>query len=75
MVRPLSFDHTARELDARRSGSTEVALVWSKRCRCAAVTITDDDTGEVVELVVRPEDDPLDLFEHPWAYAERRRAA
>jgi hypothetical protein len=75
MIHALSFDHTARELDSRRSGTTEVALVWSKRRHCAAVTITDDATGEIVELVARPGDDPLELYEHPWAYAARRRAA
>ena len=75
MIHALSFDHTARELDSRRSGSTEVALVWSKRRQCTAVTLTDDATGEVVELVAAPGVDPLDLYEHPWAYAARRRAA
>jgi hypothetical protein len=35
--------------------------------------VHDDATGEEFELELRPGDDPLDVFEHPYAYAARAR--
>ena len=75
MQRRLTFDAHPKELASRDSGSTHVALLWSRRLRRAAVVVEDEETGEVVELDVLCGDDPLDLYEHPWAYAARRRAA
>ncbi len=71
-IRRLSFDHTPKLLALRRSGTTDVALFWSKRTHRAAVAVADDATGERFELVVRDGDDPLDLFKHPYAYASAR---
>ena len=72
MHRTLTFDHTPKELVSRRSGSAEVVLFWSRRTHRAAVKLEDEATGEVVELEVGPQDDPLDVFNHPYAYAARR---
>ena len=72
MHRTLSFDPTPKELVARRSGSAEVVLFWSRRTHRAAVKLEDEATGETVELDVLPDDDPLDVFNHPYAYAARR---
>ena len=72
MTRRLSFDHTPKMLALRHSGTTDVALFWSKRTHQAAVAVEDDATGERFELLVKPEDDPLDLFEHPFAYGFAR---
>jgi hypothetical protein len=73
MITRLSFDHTPKELASRHSGTIEVALLWSKRTQRAAVAVHDDATGEEFELELRPGDDPLDVFEHPYAYAARAR--
>jgi hypothetical protein len=72
MTRKLSFDHTPKMLAVRRSGTADVALFWSKRTQQAAVAVDDDATGEHFELLVEADDNPLDLFEHPFAYASAR---
>ncbi len=68
----LSFDHTPKELASRHSGTTEVALLWSRRRHRAAVAVLDEATGDYFELPIGELDDPLDLFEHPFAYAAAR---
>jgi hypothetical protein len=35
--------------------------------------VDDKATGDHFELIVGADDDPLDLFEHPYAYAALRR--
>jgi hypothetical protein len=72
MTTRLSFDHTPKLLAARHAGTVDVALLWSKRRHRAAVAVEDEATGERFELRVEPGDNPLDLFEHPYAYASRR---
>lgn len=72
MTRRLSFDHTPKLLALRHSGTTDVALLWSRRTHRAAVTVDDDATGEHFELLVQPDDNPLDLYQHPYAYASTR---
>jgi len=73
MTTKLSFDHTPKLLAVRRSGTADFALLWSKRRNRAAVTVDDEATGDRFELPINPDDNPLDLFEHPYAYASRRR--
>jgi len=72
MTSRLSFDHTPRMLALRHSGTADVALFWSKRTHRAAVAVENDATGERFELLVEPEDNPLELIEHPFAYASKR---
>ncbi len=69
MTSKLSFDHTPKLLAVRRSGTTDVALFWSRRTHKAAVAVEDEARGEHFELPVEPGDNPLDLFDHPYAYA------
>ena len=47
----------------------EIALFWSKRRHRAAVAVDDEATGDHFELEINPEDDPLDLYNHPYPYA------
>ncbi|MGH2933663.1 MAG: hypothetical protein ACRDL2_03995 [Gaiellaceae bacterium] len=68
----LSFDHTPKELALRHSGTVEITLLWSKRRHRAAVTIEDAATGELIELPLAAEDDPLDVYNHPYVYAAAR---
>lgn len=72
MIRRLSFDAHPKELAHRDSGATHVWFFWSKRTHRAAVVLEDDETGEVVELDVQAEDDPLELYEHPYVYVDTR---
>ena len=72
MTTRLTFDHSPKMLELRRSGTTEVALFWSKRTGRAAVAVEDEATGDHFELLVNAGDDPLDLFNHPYAYAAAR---
>ncbi len=56
----------------RHSGTADIGLYWSRRTNRATVVVNDDVTGEHLELPVRPGDNPLDLFRHPYAYAAGR---
>jgi hypothetical protein len=62
-------------LAERRSGTADIGLYWSPRINSATVVVSDDARGEHLELPVRPGDNPLDLFRHPYAYAAGRRCA
>jgi hypothetical protein len=72
MHRRLTFDANPKELASRHDGMVDVALLWSRRTRRAAVVVEDDATGQAVELDVREGDNPLDVYEHALAYAHRR---
>lgn len=72
MTNRLTFDAHPKELASRSSGSTRVALLWSRRLRRAAVVVEDEQTGEIVELDVRCGEDALDLYEHALAYVPHR---
>jgi len=71
MTNRVSFDHTPKALAERRSGTVEIVLFWSRRRHRAAVAVEDEATGEHFELEVRPGDNALDVFEHPYWYATR----
>ena len=72
MPRRLSFDPHPKELATRECGPTHISLLWSRRFGRAAVVIEEDETGEITELAVEQDDDPLDLYQHALAYALRR---
>jgi hypothetical protein len=75
MTHRLSFDYNAKELVSRHTGTTDVALLWSKRTHRAAVSVVDEATGDSFELPIGECDDPLELFNHPFAYAAARGLA
>ena len=68
----LTFDANPKELARRDDAGSHVALLWSRRRRRAAVVVEDDSTGELVELDIQERDNPLDLYEHPYAHLTRR---
>ena len=68
----LTFDAHPKELATRSSGLTRVTLLWSRRTHRAGVVVEDDETGETVELDVLERENPLDVYEHAFAYATRR---
>jgi hypothetical protein len=61
------------ELDSRKTGSVEIALLWNRRTNRLAVTVRDDSTGHELRLSASPEN-ALDVFNHPYAYADRSAA-
>ena len=68
----LTFDANPKELARRDSAGTHVALLWSRRCHRAAVVVEDDAVGGLVELDVRERENPLVLYQHPYAYVDTR---
>lgn len=68
----LTFDANPKELARRDSGVSHIALLWSRRRHRAAVVVENDATGELVELDVRERENPLELYEHPYAYLATR---
>lgn len=64
---------TMRELDCRVSGVARVRLLWSKRDGRVAVTVDDPSAGAAFTLEIGEGDSALDAFNHPYAYAARRR--
>ena len=65
----LTFDPNPKELARREAGiGSHVVLLWSRRTGRAAVVVEEDSTGELVELDVDERENPLDLYNHPYAY-------
>jgi hypothetical protein len=68
----LTFDPNPKELARRDNAGSHVVLLWSRRRHRAAVVVDDDASGALVQLDVRDEDNPLELYEHPYAYIPTR---
>ena len=62
---------TLRELAFRENDGIEVTLYWNSGDGALSVFVFDERTGDAFALAVGA-DDPLDVFEHPFAYAARR---
>ena len=68
-------EHTAiRELDQRTNDGIDVRLLWSERTNHVFVTVKDQRSGELFELIVSGPD-ALDAFHHPYAYLFRTVSA
>ena len=65
----LTYDPNPKEL-ARRDAAigSHVVLLWSRRTGRAGVVVEEDSTGELIELEVDERENPLDLYNHPYAY-------
>lgn len=61
-----------RELDSRVSDGIDVRLRWHPADGHLSVAVNDVKTGERFELRVGENDQPRDVFIHPYAYAARR---
>lgn len=68
----LTFDPNPKELASRDATGSHVVLLWSRRKHRAAVVVEDDATGELVELEIRERENPLELYEHAYAYLPTR---
>ena len=62
------------ELARRQSGSTHIALMWSKEDATLTVSVVASCPEDSFELEAA-ETSALDVFYHPYAYAARRGPA
>jgi hypothetical protein len=68
-----SFSAAERvELADREFDGVSVALHWARGTDLLTVTVDDATTGDAFELVVAENERPLDVFQHPFAYARAR---
>jgi hypothetical protein len=65
---------STRELDSRVSGGLEVRLLWCEHDDRVWVSVTDARTGEAFRLEVAEHERPVDVFNHPYAYAAQHHA-
>jgi hypothetical protein len=56
-------------LASRKSAGIRVMLLWAADTDTVAVLVCDDCTKKQFELVVEPDANPIDVYEHPYAYA------
>jgi len=68
----LTFDANPKELARREGAGSHVVLLWSRRRHRAAVVVEEDATGDLVELDIGERENPLELFQHPYAYIPTR---
>jgi hypothetical protein len=68
MTATANITSTFEELDYREADGIEVSLLWSRTDNTVSVLVTDAKTNDCFELHVRNED-ALDAFRHPFAYA------
>jgi hypothetical protein len=68
-----SHSHKARVvLASRKNAGIRVTLLWTAGTNAVAVLVRDDSTDDEFELLVEPGANPLDVYEHPYAYAAWR---
>jgi hypothetical protein len=59
-------------LASRTNGGLRVPLLWAADTNTVAVRVRDDIINEQLELLVEPEANPMDVYEHPYAHAAWR---
>jgi hypothetical protein len=59
-------------LASRENGGTKVTLLWAAETNTVAVLVRDDAAKKRFELLVEPEANPFDVYQHPYAYAAWR---
>jgi hypothetical protein len=59
-------------LASRENGGIRVTLLWARETNAVAVRVLDDSSDERFDLRVAPGVNPLDVYEHPYAYAAWR---
>jgi hypothetical protein len=67
------FGEGISELGSRSGNGVDVALLWQQCDNTAIVVVVDHRTGEEFVLDVHENDNALDMFHHPYAYAAHRR--
>jgi hypothetical protein len=59
-------------LASRNNAGIQVLLLWAADTNSVAVAVHDDSTDDEFELLIEPETSPMNVYEHPYAYAARR---
>jgi hypothetical protein len=59
-------------LAERTSAGITVTLLWAAETNAVSVHVHDTSRDDEFEVDVGPDENPLDVFEHPYAYAARR---
>jgi hypothetical protein len=57
------------ELDSRTTDGIEVRLLWHPPEDRVTVTVRDQRSGESLEVAVRDDENALEVFRHPYAFA------
>jgi hypothetical protein len=63
---------SAEELASREADGCSVTLVWVRETDRARVMVHDRKLGTGFAFDVDPGENPLDVFNHPYAYAACR---
>lgn len=58
-----------RELDHRCTDGVQVRLLWSRENERVWVSVLDTRSSRTFDVEVRRGERPLDVFNHPFAYA------
>jgi hypothetical protein len=77
-VIPNDFGNGIFELCSRSCNGSEIALIWHRCGNTAMVVVVDHRNGERFLLEVDENENALDMYRHPYAYAgsrQRRRGA
>jgi hypothetical protein len=67
--------HLMRELDHRTTDGIDVRLLWNEHDGRVVVAVADRKTDESFTVEVLKGENPLNVFHHPYAYADRALAA
>jgi hypothetical protein len=59
-------------LASRRHAGICVTLLWAAETNTVAVVVRDDATHAQFELPVETQTNPMEVYDHPYAYAARR---
>ena len=58
-----------RELDSRTNDGIHVRLLWHATDDGVVVAVDDAKTGDSFVVHVQSDESPMDVFQHPYAYA------
>ena len=72
MTAAFAFSHPRTELAVRQQDGASVTLFWTRGTNVLAVEVVDHRNGDSFEYVLEPDERPLDVFYHPYAYAAAR---
>lgn len=77
LITPLTYPRELatgllRELDTRTRDGVSVRLLWDPNTDRAIVEVERLSTGERFTLTCETQDNPLDVFHHPYFYAALR---
>ena len=68
-----SDNHKSRVvLASRKNAGIRVALLWAADTNAIAVLVRDVSTNDQFEVLVEPDTNPIDIYQHPYAHAAWR---